>query len=591
MKALPLLLLAAGLTTAASAQSIPTSSNLPIVIVKTNGQSIADEPKIMADMGIIYNGVGVRNNIADSLNHYNGKIGIEFRGNSSQNSPKKPYSIETRKSDSTNLDVSLLGLPAENDWILYNTYDDETYMRDVLLHTLARGVGLYSPRTVFVELFVTSNDTLEYEDHRGVYVLMEKIKRDKNRVDISKLEYKDSTGNALTGGYILKIDHHAGNPGPVWESEYPNECGDFRTDFELQEPNDEDLHPAHLAYIKDYIHQFEAALHGPDFADPERGFRKYADEESFAYYFLLSELARSTDAYSFSTYMYKNRDSKGGKLTMGPLWDYNSSMGNAPYNFCAANDIVGWQYQAQRICRVDRKPPFWWKRLMDDPAFVLKVQTVWQNLRDNSLKITAINAMIEENLSHVAEAQPRDYERWNTIGDRGDFPTEIAFLKDWLAQRMNWMDENIPLLGNFIRSPFVIEPITCEKSVPLATYTGKQLTYQWKLDGMPLPGATQSNIMATMPGTYSVAVTLADSCYTETLTTPALSRIVSSQQSGNWQTPDTWECGTIPTALDEVIVRTNHTISLDGTGKALSLQLESDARIVQQANTELNIGH
>lgn len=138
----------------------------------------------------------------------------------------------------------------------------------------------------------------------------------------------------------------------------------------MQEPNDEDLHPAHLVYIKDYVHQFETALHGSDFADPDRGFRKYADEQSFVYYFLLSEVARSTDAYSFSTYMYKNRDSKGGKLIMGPLWDYNSSMGNAPYNFCAANDIVGWQYQAQRICRVDRKPPFWWKRLMDDPAFV-----------------------------------------------------------------------------------------------------------------------------------------------------------------------------------------------------------------------------
>lgn len=160
-----------------AAQSIPTSSNLPIVIIETNGQTIADEPKIMADMGIIYNGVGIRNNITDSLNHYNGKIGIEFRGNSSQNSPKKPYGFETRKADSTNLDVSLLGLPEENDWILYNTYDDETYLRDVLLHTLARGLGLYSPRTVFVELFVTSNDSLEYEDYRGIYVLMEKIKR------------------------------------------------------------------------------------------------------------------------------------------------------------------------------------------------------------------------------------------------------------------------------------------------------------------------------------------------------------------------------------------------------------------------------
>lgn len=156
---------------------------------------------------------------------------------------------------------------------------------------------------------------------------------------------------------------------------------------------------------------------------------------------------------------------------------------------------------------------------------------------------------------------------------------------------MNWMDENIPLLGNFIRSPFVVEPITCEKPVPLATYPGKQLTYQWKLDGTLLPGATQSSIMATVPGTYSVDVTLADSCYIETLTTPTLSRIASSQQSGNWQTPDTWECGSIPTVLDEVIIRANHSITLDGPGKALNLKLETDARIVQQANAGLSFGH
>ena len=137
----------------------------------------------------IYNGPGVRNNLADSLNHYTGKIGIEFRGNTSQLSPKKPYGFETRNADSTNRNVALLGMPAENDWILFNTYDDETYQRDVLLHALARSMGLYSSRTVFVELFVSEDDSLQYEDYRGVYVLMEKIKQDKNRVNISELEY------------------------------------------------------------------------------------------------------------------------------------------------------------------------------------------------------------------------------------------------------------------------------------------------------------------------------------------------------------------------------------------------------------------
>ena len=581
------------ISTGIFAQSIPTSSNLPIVVIKTNGQEIIDEPKIMADMGIIYNGPGIRNNLSDSLNHYNGKIGIEFRGNTSQNSPKKPYGVETRNPDSTNRNVSLLGMPSENDWILFNTYDDETYMRDVLTHALARNTGRYSSRTVFVELFVSSNDSLEYEDYKGIYVLMEKIKQDRNRVDISELEYKDSTGNALTGGYIVKIDHHTGNPGPYWDSQYPNECGDFRTDFELHEPADENIHPAHLVYIQEYLHQFETALISPAFTDSVQGYRAFVDVASFIDYFLLSETVRSADAFSHSTYMYKKRDSRGGKLFMGPMWDYNASMGNTPFNFCAANDTTGWQYQSQRLCRVDRKQPFWWKRLLDDPAYVAQLQARWTTLRSGVLNLGNIVAMIQQNRDLVSEAQPRDYERWNVVGEHGDFSEEIDFLQEWLDKRLKWMDRNVPLLGNFIHRPVTVVPITCEQPVTLTTYTGQQLTYQWSLDGTPLSGATGSTLTATLPGTYSVDVTLAVDCYTETLTTPALSRLVSSLQDGDWQQSATWSCGTVPTSLDEVVVDPNHVITIpDGTtARASKVSLQTNAQIVQGIQASLVLGN
>ncbi|MPR31862.1 CotH kinase family protein [Salmonirosea aquatica] len=584
----------AGLPVPLLAQSIPTSSNLPIVIIKTNGQTIVDEPKIMADMGIIYNGPGNRNQLTDSLNHYNGKIGIEFRGNTSQNSPKKPYGLETRKADGSNLNVSLLGMPVENDWVLFNTYDDETFMRDVLTHALARNAGHYSPRTVFVELFVSSNDSFEYEDYKGIYVLMEKIKQDKNRVDISELEYKDSTGNALTGGYIVKIDHHAGTPGPYWNSQYPNECGDFRTDFELHEPADEDIHPAHLVYIKNYLYQFETALSGPAFTDPVQGYRAYADVGSFIDYFLLSELVRSTDAYSFSTYMYKNRDSKGGKLVMGPMWDYNASMGNTPYNFCAANDTTGWQYQSQRLCRVDRKQPFWWKRLLDDPAYVAQLQARWTTLRNGVLNLGTIMAMIQQNRDLVSEAQPRDYERWNVVGDHGTFDEEMDFLRDWLRNRLAWMDRNVPQLGNYVQvSALTPPPITCESPVSLSAYTGKQLAYEWKLNGDPVPGGVNSTIVAYKPGTYSVAVTLAGDCYTETLAIDPISRIVKSVQNGDWNQSSTWSCQTVPTSLDAVVIQQNHAVNIPPSVQvsAASVSLETNARINQQINASLLLGH
>ena len=146
-----------------------TSSNLPIVVINTNGQAIQDDPRIVCDMGIIDNGFGNINSINDPFNDYNGKISIEYRGSSSQSFPKKAYALETQDAIGNNNNVSILGMPVENDWILYAPYTDKSLMRNFLTFYLGRRMNNYSPRTVYCELVVNG-------DYRGVYVLMEKIK-------------------------------------------------------------------------------------------------------------------------------------------------------------------------------------------------------------------------------------------------------------------------------------------------------------------------------------------------------------------------------------------------------------------------------
>ena len=118
-----------------------TSSNLPIIVINTHGQAIADDPKIMADMGIIYNPSGARNNVADAFNHYDGKIGIELRGQSSQMFPMKSYGLELQDNAGESLNRPLFGLPSESDWILYAPYTDKTLMRNFLAYTLAGSWG------------------------------------------------------------------------------------------------------------------------------------------------------------------------------------------------------------------------------------------------------------------------------------------------------------------------------------------------------------------------------------------------------------------------------------------------------------------
>jgi hypothetical protein len=181
-----------------------TSSNLPIVVVETFGAFIPDNPKIMARMGIIDNGDGERNELTDPFNGYDGFIGIERRGSSSQWFPKKSFGLETRNIIGEEIEVPLLGMPEESDWILNAHYTDKTLMRNVITYDLARKMGGYASRTRFCELVINGQ-------YWGVYAFMEKIKRDNNRVDIARLEPGDTTGADLTGGYILKIDKITGS--------------------------------------------------------------------------------------------------------------------------------------------------------------------------------------------------------------------------------------------------------------------------------------------------------------------------------------------------------------------------------------------
>jgi len=110
-----------------------------------------------------------------SLPGFEGTVAIELRGQSSRKVAKKSYGFELQDAEGKNLDASLLGMPADDDWILYAAYNDRTLMRNVLACETARRLGGYAARSRFVELVVNGRPD-------GVYVLMEKPKLQKSRV-------------------------------------------------------------------------------------------------------------------------------------------------------------------------------------------------------------------------------------------------------------------------------------------------------------------------------------------------------------------------------------------------------------------------
>ena len=424
-----------------------TSSNLPIVIINTNGQDIPDDPKITADMGIIYNGASQRNNIADPYNNYNGKIGIEIRGHSSQMFPMKSYSVELHDSLGNSVDQSILGMPKESDWVLYAPYTDKTLMRNFLTYTLSQELGHWAAHCQFVEVVLNG-------DYAGVYVLMEKIKRNKARVNIAKMDNFNIAGDEVTGGYIFSLDKDPN----AWFSQYLNPGNPSRRcQFSFVYPKTEDIVQEQAEYIKSFVDSFENALGQGIFADTVHGYRKFADVISFQDYFFINEVSRNVDAYRLSSFFYKDRDSKDGRIHAGPVWDYDLAFRNA--NYCSGSDIAGWAYNFNYVCSADPSElvPFWWEQFMKDTAYTGQLRCRWKAVRQTTMSINNINHLIDSVTNLVNEAQQRHFQRWPVLGQYiwpnpdpipGSYNEEISALKNWISLRLDWMDQNMPNNGS-----------------------------------------------------------------------------------------------------------------------------------------------
>ncbi|MGL4632150.1 MAG: CotH kinase family protein, partial [Leadbetterella sp.] len=193
-----------------------TTSNLPIFIIDTKGQTVYNDPKVNVNCKVIFNGEGKVNSVNDRVFHYDGNVGIEYRGSSSQQYPKKSYSIELRKTNGDNNPQAFCGMPIESDFVLFASYAEKSLMHYNLALEMGRKLFPYASRSRYVEIIVNGS-------YEGVYVLMEKIKIDKNRINISTLLPTDNTGDELTGGYIVKVDKSTGsNPAGSVLSEYVN---------------------------------------------------------------------------------------------------------------------------------------------------------------------------------------------------------------------------------------------------------------------------------------------------------------------------------------------------------------------------------
>ena len=410
---------------------ILTDSNLPIVVIEIDGgANIPDEPRVYGNMKIIWHQDGSRNYLTDVNNplflNYDGRISIEIRGSSSQMPQKKPYGLTTLQADNvTNNNVSILGMPKENDWVLNSLAFDQTGLRDVLSYELSERFGHYAPRRVYCEVMINN-------DYKGLYVFMEKIKVDDDRVDIVKMDETCNSYPEVTGGYITKADKAEGDPvawtmlgyGGGW-------WGGTNTDFIHHYPKPENVTTAQNNYIKSVFQQL-ASVAGQHNTDITTGIPSVIDIPTFVDFMIIGEYSSNVDVYQYSTFFHKDRL---GKLRAGPVWDYNLTYGHDEFGNRSRYDV--WQFNNS-----DNNGPKFWKDLFDTSLFRCYLAKRWFELTEpeQPLNYEVVCTRMDEINAWILEAVGRDNQRWHQMNSHA---SELQAMKTWINQRVNWLNQNI----------------------------------------------------------------------------------------------------------------------------------------------------
>ena len=409
-----------------------TDSNLPIVVIDIDGgATIPDEPRVYGNMKVIWHQDGSRNYLTDINNpaflNYDGRISIEIRGSSSQLLQKKQYGLTTLQADNvTNNNVSILGMPSENDWVLNGLAYDQTGMRDFLSYELSERLGQYAPRRVYCEVVINN-------DYKGLYIFLEKIKADKDRVNVVKMDETCNNYPEVTGGYITKADR-ADNGDPVaWTMQgYGGGWwGGSSTTFVHHYPHPEDITTAQHNYIHDVFNALASKAGNHD-TSVASGIPSVIDIPSFVDFMMMGEFSSNVDVYELSTFFHKDRL---GKLRAGPIWDYNLAYGHDEFGNRSLYYV--WQFDNS-----DNVGPKFWKDLFNTSLFRCYLAKRWFELTEpeQPLNYEVLCARIDEIDAWISEGVGRDNQRWHQMNQH---VSEIQSMKTWIQNRIDWLNQNI----------------------------------------------------------------------------------------------------------------------------------------------------
>ena len=391
--------------------TIKVFTGLPILNITTNAPVVSKDDYVKGS-------VVINPNLSYVQDQTNLNLQIKGHGNSTwarQDFYKKPYRL---KFDSK---VSMLGMTAGKNWVLLANYDDKTLMRNYIALQLAKRLGSdYAPDCRFVEVFMNG-------EFLGNYLLTPHVDISANSINnVTEMSDKDTTDDKITGAYLLEVDQK--KDADYWFVTKKN------LPFCIKSP--EDITPKQLDYIHNYIQATEDALFSSNFTDPNTGYAKYINPDSFMNWYFTNEIVQNEDARDFSSmFYYKDRN---GKLCMGPVWDFDLSSGNIDYT--VANQPTGIWFIRDAT---------WMIRIAQDPNFVLKIRQRWSEIKDKEVK--QIFADIDQTAAYLELSQQQNFKKWPILNQYvwpnyvvlGSYDKEVAYMKDFITKRVNWMDANM----------------------------------------------------------------------------------------------------------------------------------------------------
>jgi hypothetical protein len=397
-------------------------TNLPVVSIHTQNSEdvIVKDLYLKGFVSIISeNGSKI---FTDSLE-------IKGRGNASWTFPKKPYRIKLYNK------ASLLDMPAkEKSWTLINNYGDKSLMRNLLAFDLSRRFELsYSPAGKAVDVILNG-------EYKGTYQLCDQIEVAKNRIDIEKMSDDDIAYPNITGGYLLEIDAYANQELSWFES------ANAKIPVTIKYPKDDEIVPEQRDYIETHFNKMEDALFSSNYTSQTDGYRKYIDIESFIRLFLIGEISGNTDAF-WSIYLYKMRNEDS--FHFGPVWDFDIAFENDARTFPINNNQEWISFSTGSSANGVRKMA---NRMFSDSEFFEKVKSIYSDYRNQEvISEFALLEAIDNYSSQLYKSQELNFKRWNIMNDfihqnpmiHGSYEAEVENIKDYIANRIIWMDNKL----------------------------------------------------------------------------------------------------------------------------------------------------